>query len=406
MNSRNFIKLTVLVACFFTVFTSYSIRYGYGILLPEMLPSLAISKTEAGVIYASFFIAYTVFSPLLGLLGDRYDVRLLLTLFVALLGTGAFLMAYSSSIIQASLFFILAGIGSAACWAPVMALARRWTSDKHKGKTLAFVDVGSSLGIIATSTVVPMIVIADSWRMGWRSLGALGFTVAVMNFLMVRSHPEEQSELRQTGLGRHTGEPISVIYRKVLRDIRFWLVGLAYLLTGFAVIIPLTFLSTYAAQELAFSYEAATRLITVIGIGAVVGKLALGALSDKVGRIRVMMLCAVLIAGGSLGMAYGQGMILTLFTAVFSLGYGAAWPLYAASASDYFSKESTGSIVGLWTVYLGTGLILSPIIAGWIADTTGTLAWSFVLASAGAVISLLLLVPVWRASSGSSTRTQ
>ena len=64
--------LGVLVACFCTVFTSYAIRYGYGVLLPEMLPDLAISKTEAGIIYASFFIAYTILSPLLGLLGDRY----------------------------------------------------------------------------------------------------------------------------------------------------------------------------------------------------------------------------------------------------------------------------------------------------------------------------------------------
>ena len=394
-------RLAVLVACFFTVFISYAIRYGYGVLLPEMLPALAITKTEAGVIYASFFIAYTVFSPLLGLLGDRYNVRLLLTLFAAILGTGTFLMAYSSSLIQASLFFALAGIGSAACWAPVMALAQRWTSDKHRGKTLAFVDVGSSLGIIGMSTAVPLIVTAHSWRAGWMSLGALGFAVAVINFLMVRSSPEKQPKLRQTGLGRHTGEPVSVTYMKLLRDTRFWLIGLAYLLTGFSILIPFTFLSTYAAQELAFSYEAATRLITVIGVGAVVSKLTLGPLSDKVGRIKVMMLCAALMAVGSLGMAYGQGMILTLFTAIFSLGYGAVWSMYAASASDYFSKESAGSIVGLWTLYLGIGSILSPIIAGWIADTTGTLAWSFVLATAGSVISLFLLVPVWRASSGS-----
>ncbi len=399
-------RLAVLVACFCTIFTSYAVRYGYGILLPEMLPALAISKTEAGVIYASFFIAYTVLSPVLGLLGDRYNVRLLLTLFVTVLGAGTFLMAYSSSITQASLFFILAGIGSAVCWAPTMALAQRWTSDKHRGKTLAFIDVGSSLGIVGTSTAVPMIVTAHNWRAGWMSLGALGFAVAAINFLAVRNHPGEQSKLRQKRSGQHTGEPVSVIYMRLLRDTRFWLIGLAYLLTGFSIIIPFTFLSTYAVQELAFTYEAATRLITVIGIGAIVGKITLGPLSDKVGRIRVMMLCALLIAGGSLGMAYAQGIRLIVFTAVFALGYGTVWSMYAASASDYFSKESSGSIVGLWTVYLGIGSILSPIIAGWIADTTGTLSWSFILAAGGAVISLFLLAPMWRASPASLPQRQ
>ena len=389
-------RLAVLVACFWTIFTSYAVRYGYGILLPEMLSPLAISKTEAGVIYASFFIAYTILSPILGLLGDRYNVHLLLTLFVAIFGAGTFLMAYSTSILQASLFFTLAGIGSAVCWAPTMALAQRWTSSKHRGKTLAFIDVGSACGIVGTSTIIPLIVTAYDWRSGWISLGALAFAVAFLNLLTVQNYPEEQPEFHEISPRKQTTDPVSVIYMSLLRDVRFWLIGLAYLLTGFSIIIPFTFLSTYAVEELSFAYEASTRLITAIGVGAIIGKITLGPLSDKIGRIKVMMICALLISGGSLGMAYGQGIGLVILTVVFSFGYGAAWSMYAASASDYFSKKSSGSIIGLWTVFLGVGSIISPVIAGWIADNTGTLSWSFVLAAAGGVVSLLLLMPMWR----------
>jgi len=385
--------LAVFAACFMTVFTSYAIRYGYGILLPEMLPALDITKTEAGVIYTSFFIAYTVFSPLLGLLGDRYDARLLIASSVVVLGAGTFLMAYSSSIPQASLFFALSGIGSAACWAPVMAVAQRWAGEKRRGRTLAFVDVGSSLGIVATSTAVPAIVVAFTWQAGWMGLGILGFAVAVVDFLLIRN-PAGGLTARP---GSKRGKTFDARYADLFRNSRFWLIGLAYLLTGFSIIIPFTFLSTYAVQELAFSYGSASRLVTVIGVGAVIGKLTLGPLSDRVGRIRVMMLCAVLVAAGTLGMAFGRNFLLILFTAVFSLGYGALWAMYAASASDYFSRDYAGSIVGLWTVFLGVGSIVSPILAGWIGDTTGTLSWSFVLAAGGAVVSLLLLVPVWRA---------
>ena len=357
MNRR---ALAVLVACFCTVFTAFSIRYGYGVLLPEMLPSLAISKTEAGVIYASYFAAYTILSPVLGLMADRYNVRLLLTSFAAILGVGAFLMAYSSSVVEASLFFAIAGIGASACWAPVMALAQRWVSDKRRGTTLALIDVGSALGVVWSGTMVPLIAMARGWRTGWMSLGTLGFLLMVVNYLMIRSHPAEQSGLPHSGLRRPANEPLGAIYLRLLRDTRFWLIGLAYLLTGFSIIIPFTFLTTYAVQELAFPYEAAARLVTVIGIGAIAGKLVLGPLSDKVGRIGIMILCTALIAVGSLGMAYVRGqLILTIFTAIFSLGYGAAWSMYAASASDYFSRELAGTIVGLWTVYMGIGSMLA-----------------------------------------------
>ena len=91
MNKRSF---GVLFACFLIILIHYALRYSYGTLLPEMLPALSITKAQAGVIYFSYFVAYTFCSPILGFLSDRYDVRVILTLFVALMGGGAFLMAY------------------------------------------------------------------------------------------------------------------------------------------------------------------------------------------------------------------------------------------------------------------------------------------------------------------------
>jgi OFA family oxalate/formate antiporter-like MFS transporter len=393
MNKR---ALVVLAAGFLTIFTSYATRYGYGILLPQMLSPLAISKTQAGVIYASFFIAYTVLSPVVGLLGDRYDARVIISSFVALLGAGTFLMAYASSLTQASLFFALAGGGSAACWAPVMAVAQRWTSDKNRGKTLAFIDIGSAMSIIVVSTAIPAIAVAHGWQTGWMSLGILGLAIAAIDLLTIRNPAADEAGPRPAGPAPAVIESISGTYARLLQDAKFWFIGLSYLLTGFAIIIPFTFLSTFAVQEMNFSYEAATRLMTIIGIGAIFGKIGLGTLSDKVGRLKVLLLCIALVAVGALGMASGQRIAVIISTAVFSPGYGTLWALYAALASDYFSRRYTGGIVGLWTVFLGIGSLIAPVIAGWVADRSGTLGWSFVLAGAAAVASFGLLVPVWK----------
>jgi MFS family permease len=387
-------KRLVLIACFLTVFIAYAIRYGYGILLPKMLISLDITKTDAGIIYSSFFIAYTVGSPLCGVISDRYGSRWLLASFITAMGVGAFLMSRASSILQASLFFTLAGIGSAACWAPVMALAQKWTSHEHRGKTLSLIDIGSALGIIATGAIVPVIVRAYDWRAGWMSLGALGIAVGVLNFLVVKNPPAApQAKLPQNATAiKSAGIPLAAL----LGDRKFWLFGMAYLFTGFSILIPFTFLSTYAVQELSFSYEAATTFLTVIGIGAIASKISIGPLSDKIGRLKIIFLCGILIGLGNLGMAYGNVVTLYAATTVFSLGYGAVWAMYAAAASDYFARESSGTIVGLWTLFLGVGSVLSPIISGRLADATGTIAWSFGLAAAAAVASIVLLIPLWR----------
>jgi MFS transporter, OFA family, oxalate/formate antiporter len=388
--------LAVLIACFLTVLIAYSVRYSYGTLLPEMLTSLSITKAQAGVIYASYFIAYSILSPIFGLLSDRINMRVLISVFVAVMGVGTFLMQFPTSVVQASIFFTIAGIGCAACWAPVMALAQRWISDKHRGLNLAIIDAGSSLGVMMSGAFIPVVVAGFDWQMGWRILGIAAIVLGAVDLILIRNRPASEPKkapVKYKGQGKLGG----MTYRQVLRDRRFWLIGLAYLLTGFVVIIPFTFISTYAVQELSFPYGSATLLITIIGAGGLLGKLTLGPLSDKIGRLRILILCAIILALGSLGIAYSRGIALMVICGLFGIGYGACWALYAACASDFFSKQSAGGIIGLWTFFLGVGSIMAPIIAGWTADTTGTLMWAFVMAAVAGIGSLLLLLPVLRA---------
>jgi len=388
----------IIISGFFTLFVSFAIRYAYGLLLPYMLPSLAISKTGAGIIYSSYFIAYTVFSPVLGLMVDRYDAKVLLSLFVAILGIGAYLMSFSSTVIHASLFFALAGIGHSACWVPVVTVVQRWVSERRRATVLAIVDLGSASGIAVWSIIIPLIVGTFSWRGGWVSLGLLAFMVAGMNFFLMRSHPPVESDAQSPRAAFSARIPIKAVYVAIFREVKFYLIGLSYLLISFSILIPFAFLATYATQELLIPYKSAAGLVALIAVAGAFGKLFLGHLSDIVSRIRVMMLCGALTAAGALGMAYAQGFfVLAIFTTVFGIGYGTIWPVYAASARDFFSKEYAGSVIGLWTLYHGIGSILSPMIAGWTIDATGSYVWAFILAMISAALSLLLLVPIARA---------
>ena len=387
--------VAIIISGFFTVFVAFSIRYAYGLLLPHMLSSLAISKTGAGIIFSSYFIAYTVFSPVLGLLVDRSDARILITLFVTLLGIGAYLMSFSSSLMHASLFFALAGIGHSACWVPVVTVVLRWVGERRRGMALAIVDLGSAAGIAVWSIVIPLIIGSYSWRTVWVSLGLSAFLVAGMNSFTIRSHPPVELESQGSRSAPNVRIPIKVAYLAIFRDKKFYLIGLSYLLLSFSILIPFTFLTTYATQELMIPYKSATGLVAVIAVVGAFGKLVLGHLSDKVGRIRVMMLCGAFTAVGGLGLASTQGFFeLILFAAIFGVGYGTIWPVYAASSRDFFSKDYAGSVVGLWTLYHGIGSMLSPIIAGWTIDATGSYVWAFILVMISSAISLLLLLPI------------
>jgi sugar phosphate permease len=385
-------SLAIIFASFCTVFIGFAVRNSYGILLPEMIPSLMISKREAGVIYGSFFIAYTLFSPVLGFLADRINIRILLTLFSVILGIGTLLMGYASSMMEASFFFLLAGIGSSACWSPVVPLVQRWSSDRRRGVTLAIVDAGASFGIAVSSMMMPLIVGASNWRMGWKGLGTVAFFMAGINYLLVRNSPGEDQNSQHPKCIRQLNQPTNTIYLKILRDHNFLILGVSYLLIGFSTLIPLTFITSYAVQELMFRYTVASRLITTIAVASTVGKLVLSTLSDALGRIKTIILCDILVVIGIFGVVSFPSSIAMHFSmAIFGFGFGAIWTLQALCAADFFSENSAGFIVGFWTLFLGVGLVLSPIFAGWIADVTGVFRWSFMLAIATAITSMILL---------------
>lgn len=387
--------IAIIIAGFFTIFVAFSIRYSYGLLLPEMLVSLAISKTEAGVIYSSYFLTSTLLSPVLGLLVDRYDAKAILAVFVALLGAGAYLLSSATTVLQASIFFALAGIGHSACWAPVVTVVLRWVSAKRRGIALSIVDLGSTVSIAFWSIIIPFILISSTWRTVWVYVGIAAFLSAGLNIFMVKSHP-----VPEPGTGP-TAAPviqasIRTAYTAILKDKRFYLIGFSYMLISFSILIPLTFLTAYAIQELKISYQSAAALLAAVGIAGAIGKLILGHFSDSFGRIKVMMLCGVLAGVGGIGMAYAQGFTaLILCTAVFGVGYGTIWPVYAASSRDLFPKEYGGSIVGLWTLYHGAGSVLAPVLAGWTIDATGAYFWAFILTVISSALSLLLLLPLY-----------
>jgi MFS family permease len=51
--------------------------------------------------------------------------------------------------------------------------------------------------------------------------------------------------------------------------------------------------------------------------------------------------------------------------------------MYGACAWEDFSKEVIGTLFGLMTIFCGIGVMMSPVLTGYLADITGTFRWSF-----------------------------
>lgn len=359
----------VIASGFCTVAIAYSVRYGYGMLLPEMLQPLSMSKTDAGTIYAVYFLVYTCFTPLIGTLSDIFRYRTILIVFPGLLALGAALMGTADGLLAAAMWFSLAGLGHAACWAPVISLVQQWVPQQRKGLALSLVTMGVGLGIPFWGWCLPVIVDHFDWRHGWLALGCAALLVMALNAILIRE-PESRTQVK-----RSSGTLLQVrqIYRALLGDSRFWLIGTAYLFVGFNVLVPFTFLPVYAREALGFELNVSTGLVGLIALCGVGGQLTIGPLSDSLGRVRAMILCGLIMSVGCFAMGLANGAWgLRAAAALYGLGYGAVWPMYGAAASDLFPPRWSGSVIGLWTVLLGVGSVVSPVLCGWTIDVSGS----------------------------------
>jgi MFS family permease len=136
----------------------------------------------------------------------------------------------------------------------------------------------------------------------------------------------------------------------------------------------------------------------MITYGAVPGALVLGWFSEKFGRVRSLIMSENLSMVGFLGIILAgnvSGLELTLLyfsVIIYGLGFGAIGTLFATYVSDIFPAEHIGVVQGLTILFFGIGCMVSPPLAGWIADITMTFKQSFTIAITTALLSIAFLL--------------
>jgi sugar phosphate permease len=396
----------ILWICFVNLFVNYSIRLGFGVVLPEMIRSLGLNRVQGGTIYNFYLAAYVCLTPFTGNLTDRFGARRVITLFSILLGTGTLFMGTVERFWTACIFFAIVGAGASALWTPVLTVVQRWFALKRRGMALGILSTGYGLGFAAMGWLFPILAEDFSWRFCWYFLGTWVLIMVLVNGIFLRSTPEdiqafpwgEGEDLPPESL-RREGASEKGLYREIFRSSPFWTIGASYFFVAFALYVITTFMVDYANVELGFSFKKASFLATIHGLSQVIGVLTIPILSDRIGRRLTLMGSNFFIALSILGIVVSGKSPLGLYGSVAVMGmfYGVTWPLYGACGGDYFKKEVMGTVIGSWTPFYGVGAVSAHLLAGRIRDITGSFQSAFYLAIIFALIASFLMQRVRKA---------
>ncbi|CAH0585767.1 unnamed protein product [Chrysodeixis includens] len=220
--------MTVGILCFINLI-NYMDRFTLAGVLGDVKEEFKIGDDCAGFLQTVFVVAYMVFAPIFGYLGDRYSRRVIMAFGVALWSLTTFFGSFIGNFVVFSFFRGLVGIGEASYSTIAPTIISDLFVGNVRSKMLAFfyfaIPVGSGLGYIVGSVAGAA---AGNWRWGLRVTPFMG-AIAVCLILWVMMDPErgqaEESHMKPTTYNQDI--------RALIRNPSFMLSTLAFTCVAF-----------------------------------------------------------------------------------------------------------------------------------------------------------------------------
>lgn len=353
-------------------------RFFYTPVLPEMMADLDLGPSAAGWIASANYVGYLL-GAILAAWGWAEGIERKVAL-TSLVATALLLLAMglSSHPLMLAAIRFLAGFASAfvMIFTSAIVLSHGLSAKKPWVQSGHFSGVG--LGISVSALMFGLLVMADGgWRMAWVMAAGLAFAGlgVVIRYLprdVVRTGP--------------AGKEPPLVWSPALIALT-----LAYGIFGFGYIVTATFLVAIVRDGGGSSlFEAGVWLLT--GLVAAPSVACWMPAVRRLGPVGVFSVGCLLQA---LGVAISVLLPLPWGPPIGGVLLGATFVMVTAfglQAGRQLASDSPRRALGLMTAAFGTGQILGPVVAGYLADWTGNYTWASLAAAAGLLASSAIVL--------------
>ncbi|PLY14115.1 MAG: MFS transporter [Sedimenticola sp.] len=366
-------------------------RFALGMLLPSMATGLELGFDQIGLIGTFNFTGYLLAVVVAGKLTAAFGYRSVITAGILIVACSMVMVSQSQNFAAVSIALAFQGIGSGLANVPLMGLVSHWFHSSRRGQAAGLLMMGNSLGIILSGALVPLInqsVGVEGWRVNWQIFSLIAFFTTLLATFLLRNSPADKG---LTPLGQPSQHP-PIKTPDPAHATRIVLhIGAIYFLFGFSYVIYATFIVTSLVNDYQMSEKMAGQFWLWIGAISLVSGPVFGALSDRIGRKKTMILVFTLLTCAYLLVALTRDSAsLYLSVLLFGLCVWSIPPIIAVTVADYLGMERAVTAIGLVTLFFGIGQISGPALAGMLADSQGSFAPGFMLAGSMTATAIVL----------------
>jgi MFS family permease len=370
------------------------LAFGQGILLvtiPVYASSLGIAYTAISLITAAAAIGTLVTDVPAGVVLQRIGLRRSMLIGSTMVVTGTLGLAFPISIEAMVAMRVMAGIGTALWGLSRHAFIAQSIPVAQRGRAIAMFGGINRVGTFGGPILGGFVATGAGIRFSFVAAGLLGLCALIA---AVRFIPDDHGTLvRRKGDARKRWAVVGKTMRENAAGLTA--AGIAQLFAqmirqGRQLLVPLV-----GVQQLGLT---TAQVGTVITISAIVDMLMFfpaGFVMDRFGRKFASVPSFAIMALGILLVPFATSF-WTLVGAgvVIGLGNGLGSGSMMTLGADLSPPGATGEFLGVWRLIGDCGAVLGPLAVGVVADQLGLTNSAYVLAGAGLISSLILLMLV------------
>ena len=336
-------------------------------LFPLIAEDLGLGYQDLGLISGALALTWGLAALFLGNLSDRIGERRVLVATVIAFSALVAMSGLATGLLSLLLIRALMGFAEGG-FVPASIVA---TIDASKPSRIGFtVGIQQMAAPLVGLGLGPLIAIGllkavPGWEWVFAVIALPGFLVA---YLMART-----IRPRRTPQTAATAKPPSFGAALKHRNVVFGTLGMLCFLSSLHTLSALG--PNYLTDHVGLSLDEMGLVLSAMGLGGVVGMMAVPAASDRLGRTPVMAVCmAVAVATlgaiavlepGQLALAALLAVDSAMISGVVATNIG---PLLNASVTPKIAATATGIVVGFGEIMGGA---VAPALAGGIAEAHG-----------------------------------
>lgn len=370
-----------------------------GAVIPVLSKSGDLGFTDSSLTLASTIglVGVGIGAVAVGPLTDRFGRRITLISSIALFSVLTLAVAVAQDVTQFTVLRFLAGLGLGACLPTALAFMSEHARPGRGGTAVTRMMTGYHVGAVLTALLALVLV----EPLGWRAMFVVGGVVGLLTLpLLWFRLPESAAFLAARSTEAGTDDTAAPPARSgdVLKG-RYLRVSLGLWVASFMGLLLVYGLNTWLPKIMegaGYSIQGGTALLLVLNVGAVIGLLVAGSISDARGNKATVLvwfgLAAVFLALLSVKLentllVYAAVLLSGIF--VFS-----AQVLVYAFVGHLYPPEIRGTALGLAAGVGRVGAIVGPFLGGALVTAGIAYPWGFYAFAVAAVLAVVALATV------------